>query len=395
MCLTVLSAWLAHGAMAVFALAAILKLVALDEFAASVSTWDTVPSWVRPILVVGAPLTEGLLAIAWFAGLRRLVLLRVAFVLLLIFTLAYIAQVTLGTVPDCGCLGKIALFRRSMNEATGVIGRNTVLLVCLGAAIGLARGVCVPMQVPATRSADHRRNGFTLVELIVVIAIVALLVALLVPTLGGAREVARRAASLAKLRSHVANFAAYANDYKEWLPYYADPAYVFTILRDVDSGSALKVRYFEATFYWNYCLAKGYYGGQLHHPSFRASGSVWGDGCDYWYSASLRADPRFWNESTRTGPEQWRRVLLSEVVFPGSKAVLSRPYYFVTKRPPENMDFSAELGLLDGSAAWFAEQEQLVGYWKGEGDYPGSFFLRELAGMHTIDGSRGRDVRSR
>lgn len=381
--------------MAVLALAAMLKLVALDGFAASVSTWDAVPPWVRPVLVVGVPLAEGLLAISWFAGLRRLGLLRVACGLLLIFTLAYIAQVTLGKVPDCGCLGRIALFRRSMNEAVWVIGRNTVLLVCLGAAIGLAHGARVPMELPATRSPGHRRSGFTLVEMIVVIAIVALLVALVAPTLGGAREAARRTASLAKLRSHVANFAAYANDYKEWLPYYADPAFVFTILRDVDSGSVLKVRYFETAFYWNYCLAKGYYGGQLHHPSFRASGTAWGDGCDYWYSASLRADPRFWNESTRTGPEQWRRVLLSEVVFPGSKAVLSRPYFFVTKRPPENMDFSAELGLLDGSAAWFAEQEQLVGYWKGEGDYPGSFFVREMAGMHTIDGARGRDVRSR
>ncbi len=393
--LPTLSAWLAHAVMAVFALAAMLKLVALDEFALSLSTWDTVPSWARPALVVGAPLTEGVVAVAWFAGARRAGLLWGALVLLALFTLAYITQVTFGNVPDCGCLGKIALFRRSMNDATWVIGRNAVLLVCLGAAIGAARVKGVRVGAPRSVVVGEARGGFTLIEMIVVMAIVGVLIALLTPTLRGARDSARRTGSLANLRAHVANFSAYANDFKDWLPYYADPKFAFTILRDADSGIALKARYFETTFFWSFALGKGYYG-RLMDPSFNApDGGGVSYICGYWYSASLRADPAFWNPSTRTGPEQWRAVRLSEVVFPGSKAVLSRPYFFVTERPPENMDFSAELGLLDGSAAWFAEQEQLVGYWKGEGDYQGSCFVREMAGMHTIDGARGRDVRSR
>ena len=46
-----------------------------------------------------------------------------------------------------------------------------------------------------------RRNGFTLVELLVVVSIIALLIGILLPALGSAREAAREAACKANLRS--------------------------------------------------------------------------------------------------------------------------------------------------------------------------------------------------
>ncbi len=64
----------------------------------------------------------------------------------------------------------------------------------------------------------RRWKGFTLVELLVVVAIIALLVSILLPSLGMAKEAARRVTCSANLRNLglAANFYASEND--DWLP---------------------------------------------------------------------------------------------------------------------------------------------------------------------------------
>ena len=61
-------------------------------------------------------------------------------------------------------------------------------------------------------------NGFTLIEILVVIAIIAMLAALLLPALSSARERARRTACLNNLRQFSIAYEMYAEDWYERFP---------------------------------------------------------------------------------------------------------------------------------------------------------------------------------
>jgi len=64
----------------------------------------------------------------------------------------------------------------------------------------------------------RRRGGFTLIELLVVIAIISILASMLMPTLGTARERARRVKCLNNLRQIHNATLMYTADYDGWMP---------------------------------------------------------------------------------------------------------------------------------------------------------------------------------
>ncbi len=76
--------------------------------------------------------------------------------------------------------------------------------------------------------------GFTLVELLVVVAVIAVLVALLMPAMAKAKESARRASCLNNLRQLSLASAAYSNDCKGRYPWFLD--WLYTKPGDLTSG---------------------------------------------------------------------------------------------------------------------------------------------------------------
>ena len=69
-----------------------------------------------------------------------------------------------------------------------------------------------------TRTKIKKSQGFTLIEMLLVVSLLALLIALILPGLTKARETSRRAVCANNLRQMVNACVAYAGDYINWTP---------------------------------------------------------------------------------------------------------------------------------------------------------------------------------
>lgn len=246
----------------------------------------------------------------------------------------------------------------------------------------------------------QKRTGFTLIELLVCLVIIAALVSMALTSLSGVRSQAQRV----KTRSNMAQVAAllhlYADDWRDsWPAPYKPSGGPMTFVSY--TGQTVNVpTYFMISSLWTYSLADGYLGGNLWPDVVHDA--QYGRGqprSAFLMSCSLFADHRYWNDSTWTGPAQWRSTRRYETIYPQSKAMLISPYAFQGSgvgTPGRINAFQPVVALatVDGAARHLAPWRITPGRIQGDGPYPVPIHSMDFyAGLHTQDGVRGRDLR--
>jgi prepilin-type N-terminal cleavage/methylation domain-containing protein len=158
-----------------------------------------------------------------------------------------------------------------------------------------------------TTATGSRERGFTLVELLVVMAIVALLAAMVAPSLALAKEKARRISCSANLRQMHFAFSFYADDNNDFLPWKHEIKKSVLKPEDVAKGKRLQT--------WTNGLHTllGPYTGGAHNRVFRCP-SDRGDAADptpVFERKALSYDAEGFELNRKAGDEYKNRFSLS------------------------------------------------------------------------------------
>lgn len=275
-----------------------------------------------------------------------------------------------------------------------IVGRNLVLIVlwCAGWRLTERRAVSHAPSNIRKRPALAGIRGFTLIEVVLVIALVGLLTLLLLPSVGSVRDKARRLSVLSSMRQHSAIFASYTSDWQDYYPAYARPDATLHVIRS-QAQTLVYPRYFDVVSGWNVALADMYYDGRSEGIDFQRQREMTPI-TNYWYASCFLARPEFWNPATRTGPEQWGAVKSSQVQWPASKVLLFDYWRWMGDPPQADRAVAdTDVSLVDGSARSAKSRDFLPAYVGGDGGWPGSVMGFGIPGLHTIDGVRGRDFK--
>lgn len=229
-------------------------------------------------------------------------------------------------------------------------------------------------------------DGFTLIEMVLVVAIVGLLGTLLLPALAGARQRARELQVQATIAGHAKVFAVYQTDNRDAFPALVPPGAASSTYF-INSEPYTIAGYFGQVYVWQFGLAEQYFDSRVIGPLFQRPGRDPWLVTDYRYSASFMADPAFWNYASRIGPSQWRGQRGHAVRFPSSKALL------VDDRIMNEFyeGGSGAIALVDASARHVGIGDLTAPFPPGEGDWPGTWSSGR-PGVHTVDGVFGRDI---
>lgn len=114
--------------MLVLLIAGFSKALDIVAFAEDLRTWQLLPQSAPPFIALAIPAIEIAVGLAWFLGLWRQAAVAAAALLLIAFTGFYAAHLVAGEPPDCGCLGKLALFEDSIGQSQFVLVRNGALI---------------------------------------------------------------------------------------------------------------------------------------------------------------------------------------------------------------------------------------------------------------------------
>jgi prepilin-type N-terminal cleavage/methylation domain-containing protein len=393
-------------AAAVLGIAGLFKLYDIESFFADLSTWTLVPDSLIAPVALAVAIAELCVLGLWIVPSLRRTAGAMATVMLILFAAAYRVQVAFSPPAGCACFGALTPDFLKIDSANALLVRNGVLAAC--AIVGC--WLLGPFHKTPAPAADGRvidrvgtdaklkQSGFTLLEVIVVVALIGVLIAMSVPLLNDIRNRGRFTAATASARSHATVVTLYATDHKDIWPYPTVPKAARSVIRYDGGRSFVEVGYFDAHNYWVVALADAYYDGRWMHPSFRSAlrPATTQRGNDYNYPCAFVARPEYYNASTRISPpDQLGPTRASDVVYSSGKALIL---------DLASAEFPAVLGVswrvfatVDASAGrWRLDQlnegmrsgdgpetfDTMGGHWPG-----GPFDL-----LHSIDGVRGRDI---
>lgn len=215
---------------------------------------------------------ESALAAALLAGgWKSRPVLALTAATLLVFALALVRLWLIPNRPSCGCLGLFGALGAKDGHPVWGLARNAALLWMLGFAWTRTPPPKADPSCATTAPKWQARsaNGFSLVELLVVIFVLGILIGLALPMLRGARESGRNAQSASGLRQTMTSLTSYAGDEKDAWPYIQTPGQFGAPI--VVRGVQVSLSYFGAgRVFWANVLFPEY----MNDPSFLLFGSL-------------------------------------------------------------------------------------------------------------------------
>lgn len=382
----------------------VLKLLDLAAFREAVNTWTVVPYWLRVCAVVLVPTGEVVACGLYLIGLGRGWAKMAAAACIVLYTGTYVWQWVAYEAPDCGCLGLASLRMAFLENSAAILIRNISMVIAISAPaiINTLGARCILRPNEPSPSDPVSSRGFSLIEVLLIIALVGILASLIAPSLSGVRDRATSTASMANLGSHARVFQSYATDYQDTWPCFVYPEATRSVIRCESADIAVEVMYFTGTEYWNVALADAYYAGDWRGRSFQSPRFTVGEGSrplHYQMACGLIADPAFFEPERRVySSRQLRATRVSEVLYPSLKGIL------VEIGPGDASDVGGLAGrgaiaaTSDGRAASF-RPEQLTHdeYPEGSFAYTAGLSTHLYATtpmLHTKHGVRGRDLKN-
>jgi prepilin-type N-terminal cleavage/methylation domain-containing protein len=380
-----IGAWFLGG---LFVLTAALKLANVYAFERTIDALTmnllahsglplgAVREWTT-IAVISVETTLGLSLLA-FARSPRLPALAAA-ALLTAFSAALVLMLTMDNPPSCGCLGTWTTVLAGARTSAAIgLGRNAGLLV-------LAVWLVDPRSAVAGGGKLRARTspGFTLIEMLVVIAVVAVLIAFTLPALSGSKRYADEARSLSAIRQCYLGVAQYSAAQSGYLPFLAVPGNPNAgTLPERDWELGVPSFFRGQSRWWPTALAAE--GIDLSNLPLneRYPGDDGRVGTYVWLTHAAFARPEYW---VGTDPPASNRlfagVRMEEAQFPFAKGLFLDVAMF------EQTGDRWNVGMADGSAAARSarDPDPIIH------DLPRPFGAVEWRVLTTHDGMRGRD----